>query len=347
MPPRRSVRIGLICLLAALPVASAPARLWEGSEYTAAQRDRAVLRGLRFIESVAENPKYLEGYGDDLLWCLYSVSRTSADARVRQEAAGAARRAARRWGQSHSVLPAHPDADDLLSLATGHAVLERLGVPAAGMKDRIRAAAAGLPVRAYLLFDPAREAPPADLPARARYDLWCDALITSFFGDLYGVTLGAPYAEVIRWLPAMRPYPAPSDTAEYYAALYSITHVIYTLNHYSVYAVRPECLAPEFEFLKAALETPLQTPQQTAAAPRDPESTGEFLDTLRAFGMTARDAPIRTGVEYLLSTQNADGSWGDVKSADIYTRYHSTWTAVDGLREYRFEPARACPAFGK
>jgi hypothetical protein len=70
---------------------------------------------------------------------------------------------------------------------------------------------------------------------------------------------------------------------------------------------------------------------------------GEFLDTLRAFGMTDRDPEIQQGVQFLLSTQNPDGSWGDPRGKDIYNRYHSTWTAVDGLLDYRFKPARACP----
>ena len=33
-------------------------------------------------------------------------------------------------------------------------------------------------------------------------------------------------------------------------------------------------------------------------------------------------------------SQNKDGSWGDVTDKDIYQRYHPTWTAVDGLRDY-------------
>ena len=36
-------------------------------------------------------------------------------------------------------------------------------------------------------------------------------------------------------------------------------------------------------------------------------------------------------------SQNKDGSWGDVTDKDIYQRYHPTWTAVDGLRDYAFQ----------
>ena len=64
------------------------------------------------------------------------------------------------------------------------------------------------------------------------------------------------------------------------------------------------------------------------------------MDTLRSFGMSEKDALIRTGVEYQLSHQNLDGSWGNMNAASIYARYHTTWTAVDGLREYQFEGER-------
>jgi squalene cyclase len=67
----------------------------------------------------------------------------------------------------------------------------------------------------------------------------------------------------------------------------------------------------------------------------DPEMLGEFLDCLKSFGLKNSHPLIRTGMDYLLSQQNADGSWGDVEAAeDIYLVYHSTWTAIDGLRDY-------------
>jgi hypothetical protein len=47
-----------------------------------------------------------------------------------------------------------------------------------------------------------------------------------------------------------------------------------------------------------------------------------------------------TAMDYLLATQNPDGSWGDVEAEDIYDRYHPTWTAIDGLREYAWRGER-------
>ena len=61
---------------------------------------------------------------------------------------------------------------------------------------------------------------------------------------------------------------------------------------------------------------------------------GEFMDTLRSFGLTTNDPLIRRGMEYYLAHQNPDGSWGDRHEKDIYLRYHPTWNAIAGLSEY-------------
>jgi hypothetical protein len=211
----------------------------------------------------------------------------------------------------------------------------------------------------FLGFDPTREPPPSDLPKqcgkcdrhnvrgatvcakcgepltmRNRYDIWSDALINSYTGDIYGVTLGAHYPEVLRWISVMRPYPARNTLtlAAFYDVAYAITHVIYTLNNYGMYRLSATWLPQEYRFLKENL--------QEAMKEEDPETLGEFLDTLRAFGLTDSDELIRNGVKYVLSKQNADGSWGDPGDTDVYNRYHSTWTAIDGLRQYAWRGTR-------
>src|SRR5439155_26188633 len=72
----------------------------------------------------------------------------------------------------------------------------------------------------------------------------------------------------------------------------------------------------------------------------DPETVGEFLDSLRSFGLSENHRLIRIGMDYLLSVQNPDGSWGDTEADDIYLRYHPTWTAIDGLRAYAWSGLR-------
>ena len=71
-----------------------------------------------------------------------------------------------------------------------------------------------------------------------------------------------------------------------------------------------------------------------AIAQRDADMLGEFMDSLRAFGVMEDDPALRAGVEYLLAQQNPDGSWGDPAETDIYLRYHPTWNAVAALSDY-------------
>jgi len=98
------------------------------------------------------------------------------------------------------------------------------------------------------------------------------------------------------------------------------------LNNYSQYKLSPQLLPQEFEFLRANLKEAIRK--------KDTDMLGEFMDTLRAFGLTTNDPLIRHGMEYYLTHQNADGSWGKRREKDIYLRYHPTWNAVAGLSEY-------------
>lgn len=312
-------RLAALLLVTALPAYGAPL----------SKRDVAIHRGLKFIVSVANDPAHFAAYGDDLLWCLYSISATSSDAKLRALALSTGRERALVWRRAHNQVPPTPNAGTIAELVFGSYAADRLGVPDAALKNQLRTAASKFSARDYLLFDPHTEPPPANIPGRSRYDIFCDALVTTYTGDRYGITLGAPWREVIKWLPAMRPYRGASNNPEFQDMLYAVTHAVYTMNDYSVRRVNPACLKPEFEFLKANLT-------------HDPEMLGEFMDTLRSFGLNDSDPSMQKAVDFLLAAQNPDGSWGSPKDPDIYNRYHATWTAVDGLRGYRFKPARAC-----
>jgi hypothetical protein len=109
-----------------------------------------------------------------------------------------------------------------------------------------------------------------------RYAVWEDALIGSYMGERYGVRLGASYADVIKWLHAMRPYPkfTGKDDWDFYDATYAITHVVYTLNGYSSYQLSRHWLSAEYSFLEQNLTQ--------AIVMEDPETMGEFLDALKS-----------------------------------------------------------------
>ncbi len=321
-------RLALLFIFPALLAAqSSSASLWPGSRYTVADRDRAVHRGLAYIYRSASDPKNFSDWGHDLLWCFYTISATAKDPQLRQDAKRMGHERAEEWRRIHPTVPPEADADDVATLVFGSDAAERLGVPDARMKQALRVAAARFSAVDFLDFDPAGAAVPS-------YDTWSDALITAYSGDRYGVTLGASYPEVFRWISRLRPYPprASLTKREFLDVAYAITHIVYTLNDYGTYLLSPDWLPAEFRYLKDYLTETVRL--------HDAETTGEFLDTLRAFGLTESDPLIQTGVEYVLSQQNPDGSWGDPKDTHVYNRYHSTWTAVDGLRQYRWRGKR-------
>lgn len=316
-------------------------------------RARAVERGLRFIYRTALDAQNFATYGSDYLWCFHTLSAGVRDARLRRTARLMGVERARRWRRDRPALPPDADADTVIDFAFGDDAANSLGVPAPRLRAQIRRAAARFTARDFLLFDPAHEPPPGDVPAacgfdgesnprgsrvcracarplkmRSRYDVWYDALITTYVGERSGVTLGARYADVLKWLPRLRPYRGPAGEADsdFYDTAYAITHVVYTLNDYNLYRLSPAWLPHEYEFLKSHV--------REAVARRDADMLGEFIDSLRAFGVTEADPDLRAGVEYLLAHQNRDGSWGDPAETDIYLRYHPTWNAVAALSEY-------------
>ncbi|HEX8281952.1 MAG TPA: hypothetical protein VF588_01135 [Pyrinomonadaceae bacterium] len=341
-----------LCLLA--PPATRGAQggrtLWPGSRFTAAERARAVRRGLDFIYLTARDPANFEVYGSDYLWCFYTVGESVSDPAVRAAARRMGLERARHWRRTHRSLPEDADAHAVIDYAFGADAADSLGLKDPKLKIQIRRAAARFGAHDFLLFDPRAEAPPRDVPAecetdrawnprgakvcrrcgralkmRTPQDVWYDALITAYVGERYGVNLGASYGEVLGWLPSLRPHPG-AGSPEFYDAVYAVTHVVYTLNDYGQRRVPARLLPEEFAFLKANL--------CAAVAAGDADMLGEFMDTLRAFGLTDADAEIREGVEYLLAHQNPDGSWGDPGEKDIYLRYHPTWNAVAALSNY-------------
>lgn len=331
----------------------APGRpLWKGSRWTESARARAVRRGLLFIYRTALNGKNFAQYGSDYLWCLYTLSEAFSDPTARSLARRMGVERARQWRLIHRALPPQADAGTIADYAFGSDAADSLGVRDEKLKEEIRRAAPRFDARAYLLFDPKTEPPPSDVPddcdfcgaenprgattcgickhklrMRTRQDVWYDALITTYSGEHYGVMLGASYADVLKWLPTLRPYRNDDKKSdEFYDTVYAITHVVYTLNDYSLYRLSRRWLPQEFKFLRDNMTAAIEQ--------KDSDMLGEFMDTLRAFGLTTGDPLMRKGMEYLLANQNRDGSWGNVREKDIYLRYHPTWNAVAALSEY-------------
>lgn len=322
-------------------------------------RSAAIRRGLEFIYGIASDPQHFADHGSDLLNCFYFIATTSEDADLRRAARKMGRERARAWRLAHQSLPRKVDSEMISDWSHGCYAADRLGFRDAALEEQLRLAAARFPPEEFLWFDPSIEPPPADIPDEckcgvrnkrgrkvcrrcgkrltmiSRYWIFLDALTRSYTGERSGITLGSSFFKVINWLPHMRPYHTKTKKGhdpEAYEKTYAITHVVYTLNDYSLYRLSPRWLPQEYEFLRASLSE--------AIADEDAETLGEIMDSLRSFGLTSKHPAMRTGIEFLLASQNEDGSWGDVETEDFYQRYHPTWTAIDGLREYRWRGER-------
>jgi len=295
----------------------------------------AILRGLEYVYRSSLDAAHFREQSSDYMWCFFTVAHTARDPVVAAAALRMGRERAATWHRQHRTVPPRASADDVLELVAGAYVADRLGIPDERLRSQLRVAARRYSADAYLHFNPKIEPPPSDIPdcdgctsgaqMRSRYDMFLDALIATYFGDAYGVRLGASYRDVIRWLPRLRPYVA-SPRDDLVDVFYAATHVVYTQNSYGEKRVSVRVLPQEFAFIRRALPA--------AIAAQDPELVGKAIDTMKAFGYGEREPLIRRGMAYLIASQHRDGGWST--SRDYYTRYHSAWTAIDALRDYRF-----------
>lgn len=325
--------------------------------HTGEDRDRAIDRGMQFICKVATRRR-LRIEGHNLIICFPLIASTSRNRKLKSMAREVGRNVAFRWQNVCTELPRNVCPDVIYKFVMVGWVKDHFGLRNQPLKERVRQAARRFSAQEILGFEPTKEPPPDDLPEvcrcgrenprgrrtcqkcrrrlkiSSRYKVWMQALGITFWGYCYGVMLGAKYPDVLRWLPEMRPYggrPKQTDS-DFYDTVYAITHVVYTLNGYGKYNLSTRWLPHEFTFLKANI--------QEAVDLEDTDMVGEFLDCLKAFGLGHDHPTIRLGTSYLLSAQNRDGSWGDPDSDDLVYRYHATWAAIDGLRDYAWRGER-------
>ena len=263
---------------------------------------QAIGHALSFVYRSASDRANFRAHGDDYVWCLFSIARTASDPQLAGTALTMARERAHAWRREHRIVPPDADADRIASLVVGGFVADLLGARDDVFKAQLRRAARRFSVDDYLHFDPRNEPPsavwecdpcPKPLTLVSRYEVFTDALIVTYFGDAYGIRLGASYRDVVRWLPRMRPYPTSSRDFE--DAFYAVSHLVYTLNGYGAKRIAPALLPAEVAFLERGLTAGLQQ--------RDPEMVGEALDSLKAFGFDGREPLIARGVAYLLASQ--------------------------------------------
>src|SRR5512134_3490243 len=78
-----------------------------------AARDRAIRRGLGYIERSTRTPEGVQGVGSALLYALSFMATTALDWNVRSYSRALARRSFHMWRWVRGELPGTPDADTI------------------------------------------------------------------------------------------------------------------------------------------------------------------------------------------------------------------------------------------
>ncbi|MBX3746472.1 MAG: hypothetical protein KF833_14285 [Verrucomicrobiae bacterium] len=319
-------------------------------------RHRAVLRGLDYLGRIACHPRRLPTFGSGLLYCCAFMASTAAHPEVRRRARTLARRGWLAWRHLWTPFAPPDSADEVAELVHGHCAAQRLGLRFPRRRAWLREHATRFQPADFLGWDPLEGPPPRTLrlpcdcgwidpgsssrcrnpsclQPRARqgpHRTWCLALTATYCGERLDVPLGRRYADVLAWLPHLPDYPSPSrGVVPFYEAAYTVTHIVYTLNDYGRYQLDPRWLPREYRFLADHLED--------AIALEDDDLLGEFLDTLRAFGIPNEHPAIHFAMRHLLDRQNSDGSWGPTENGHDYHRFHTTWAVLDGLRDFAWQ----------
>jgi hypothetical protein len=138
-------------------------------------RHAAIERALNFLYKTASDDAAFSRFGEDLLWCFYTISHTAADHDLSESARTMGREMAGRWRKSHRHVPPDASATRIFLLLSSADAADRLGFPDRRYKSELRKASAKFTVIDFLSFDPAHGPPSMDNPGR--YDQWYGAMI--------------------------------------------------------------------------------------------------------------------------------------------------------------------------
>lgn len=355
MPTYSRRQVFLLVLAAAAMPSVATA---QPATYRAQDCARAIRRGLEYLHRVASDNRNFAAFGHDAIWTFFDHTRSN-DPEVARRARVIGQELARRWRRENAAVPEDAPAHVLGRLCMGALAADRIGVASPRFKEQLRNAAKRFGPVDILGFDPRKEPPPDDMSDRCdncltqnargrllcskcgapvrfqdRYDVLTVALVSTYTWERSGLTYGVPLGDVAQHLPSMRPYRGYENgrNGSFTRIGYAVNHVVYVLNDYFVHRLKPEWLPDEFEFLRANLTANLSND--------DSDLMGEFIVSLKSFGVTDADPLIRTGIDFLLSRQNPNGSWGMGDASGPFTPYHATSTSVGALSDFAYQGER-------
>lgn len=286
------------------------------------------------MEEFLAKDKNLDDVGLDSVYIFLEIAVSSRNAEIRAKALTVARRYARHVAKG--LVEADPPLDnwDLLDLVDLLAEADPLGLD--GELLRARAAESLEHFHSFkdftdVAFDDLADASEDDL-FDAMMGVYSLAKAEASCGAEYEVTPGL--ADVLAFIKKRRFVSAAEDTSKdkdlFQDHAYLATHVAYILSNYGRLRLRRADAPWIYRYLRANFSAVL--------ADKDIELVAEFIDVFRSLGhCEADDDHVRAGAEFLLASQNDDGSWGPWRDEeDAYDAIHYTWCAVSGLRERVF-----------
>jgi hypothetical protein len=308
-------------------------------------RKKAVIKGLDRIFGMAQNDENFNLFGNDIIQCFYDVATVSGEP-LRRRALMYVEQLAHRW--KHEVMhrgwkqDTKPTPQEVIDAIIGMYCLERLGIHHQLKAEvvtflNLSESEGGYTVKKYLQWDPFSEEPPRDLDdgqegenTISQQRTMSNSLIHTFYANRVGVSFGAGYEQVFKWLPTLRPYKGPDQLVwqHYIDQCYLVTHIVFTLNNWGELQLDPELLPHEYYFVREHMAVQIKH--------RDVHLVGEFVECLRAFGAADTDPLVQKGMTFLMSSQHEDGSWDKGEETDEYTTYHATMVGVQSLLNHRY-----------
>src|SRR5437763_1126339 len=119
MPNQQCITAALALIVLAGCGSHSSPPLWPGSKYTEADRSKAMLRALDYIDRSASDPANFAAQGSDYLYCFYSIAATASEPELRAAAARIAPGYARKWAAARSVIRPGIDQNELSDMIFG------------------------------------------------------------------------------------------------------------------------------------------------------------------------------------------------------------------------------------
>ena len=213
----------------------------------------------------------------------------------------------------------------------------------------------------YLKWSPRHEALPlaADGTARgggSRFRLLDATLMHAFFLERVGIEIGVRMADVLRHVPAFRPYEGPSSqkirsAAEYTDQMFFIFNLLHVLSNFGELRLSPALLPAEHKFVCSA-----DIMAHAMVAERNVHLVGGLVHARLIFGET--EAQLVEPLSWLIGRQLPSGGWPtgghgakdddtaaaaedddeeeEEEEADPYTQYHAATVSIMALLQPQF-----------